>query len=377
MYRVLLRVIPLLVAACTGAGTSPEVGAEPGRTVRSLWEDPPVVGASVLVREAVITSGRGADGLTVYAQQPETTLGLEIRAAASLHGWPPPVGTPVSFRAIYEGPPTAPRVWLQDVDSVEVLGELAEPTVRDEPTGAPPPFTLARWSGIVIETRADPTGRLNTSGFRMESRFGVRAPGPGSVGVVTGLVTERETVTLRTEEDWQGTREPLVVVDATVADILDGKVPEGTWVRLEATQATPWSRGGRLTLLQDEARGLWVDTEGFDVGPGEVGERGVWVGEAIRGGDFWYLRTWVPREVVGVGIPAISEELVHGAIVQRQVLSLLPPNPLGERAADGDTLLDDRFIDLSGLPEDVEVTAAVDLSSGLSLAVIRAEALAP
>lgn len=358
----------LLLAVGCGPTPSepPSIDTPVGRTIDELWTNPPVAGATITVRDAVVVSRSTQDGLSAYLQSTTSTRGLEVRAAGPLDGWPPDIGTAVEVVVVFEGIGGAPRGWLRDRDDVAVVGTAA---VQTEPVdgGAPRIFTLARWPTITITSPADPTGRATTDGgFALDGRFGVAAPGPGSSGSMVGIVTELGGVALRSDVDFEGERVALAAVETTVARVIEGAHAQGDWVRLEATQATPWSRGGRVVVVQDETgRGLWTDVEGFGPFRSSVGDRAWWQGELRESGGVWRLRTWVQPEVTGAAAVVLSEVEAHGAVVERGFTELGDVDPYGERpVAEG--LLDDRFVDLAALTNVDELRVAVDASKEAS-----------
>jgi hypothetical protein len=359
--------------ACNGAPMSEPVGGPGGRTVAEVWDDPPVSGATITLRGATVLTARTRDGVSVIVQDATTGQGLEIRAGAALDGWPPEVGTSVDLGVVYEGAVDAPRAWLTDRDDIVVVGE-AEPIVTETaPDRAPRPWTLGSWPEVTVTSPSDPTGRASTDApFSLDGRFGVVAPGIGSSGPMIGIVTETNDVALRTEADWSGTQLELAAVETTVRRVLDGAHASGAWVQLDATQVTPWSRGGRAAVVQDEeGGGLWVDVEGFGAPPTSVEDRATWLGEVRASGETWRLRTWEPPVVHGKGTARTRETREHGALVVETVSGLGEVDPYGERALVDGTLLDDRFRDLAGLPDPATLRAVVDTTGGaVRLAVL-------
>lgn len=346
---------------------APDAGAVP-RSVVSLLDDPPSVGARVLLGPVTPISGAEPATGAVYVQDPSDGLGLRLLPGDVLGtDWPPVRGSSVQVRAVWAGEADDPVLFVDDPADVTVLDEgpvdevvLPDPPV-DDPVRA---FTLVRHPGLEVTSRPDPGGRADTSlGLPLEDRFGVGLPGLGSLGRLTALVMPTGALVPRTADDWEGTRRDPPPVATTLAEVVDRVHPAGTWVTFEAVQASSWSRGGRYVLIQDDAgRGLWVDAEGFDVVRGAVGERATWTGEVRRTRDLRWLRTWVSRgEVVEEGVPTVvSEAWRHGDVGRFEVSGLGPADAQGERTTAEGWLLDDRFVDLAGLADPTVVWAGVD-----------------
>lgn len=347
-------------------------------TVRDLREAPPAVGANVLVGPLSVLSGPTPGSGAVYLQSPEDGLGVEVRPGDHLDGWPPPIGTLLRLRGVHVGSTSAPVLYLSDVGDVELLGGVAETVVVQSPATPPGAYTLVSWPEVQITSAPDPSGRAYTSlQFVLEDRFRIGLPGLGNTGSVTGIVLPTGTVALRRPEDWVGTRSLGLIGALTLAQIRGGTIVDGAAVLVEATQATPWSRGDRYVLLQDAAgNGVWVDAEGFGDGRGQVGEIGVWQVEVRRFGAQPRLRTWWPHVVTGVREVVTSDEVVDGKLVERTVTGIGPSDVTGERATAEGWWLDDRFVPLAALGETAVVRAAVEArpDGSIRLAVLSYEA---
>lgn len=351
---------------------------EPVRTAAELRASPPVVGSTVRVGPLAVISGPTPATRAVYLQDPVHGVGVEVRRGARFDGWPPPLGTTLTLRAVYGGPAPAPVLYVRSADDVEVHGAGAAPVVVLAPEPPLTTFSLARWTGLRITSPTDPTGRAASSaGFELEDRFRVGLPGLGNSGTLTGIVLPGGTVAPRTSEDWAGTVEAGLAAVSTIAAVRGGLVPAGAALVIEAVQATPWSRGDRYLVLQDaDGLGLWLDAEGFSDGVGAAGQVGLWQVELRSYGDQPRLRAWLPRTATGSRQVRLSVELSDGALVERAVSGIGPPDETGERTTAEGWWLDDRFVSLDEIGEAATVRAAVEVrpDDSVRLAVLSFEA---
>lgn len=354
-------VVAMGLVACEATTAPPdEVEVADGpRTLDDVLADPPAYGASVLVGPLRITSPSSTGSGHVYAQDPVSGAGIQLRRGA-LDGWPPAVGTDVTLRLAWAGTPQVPVAWLPSMDNV-VDAAPGGPLVIAEAPESPAAYTLARYPQVRVTSMPDPVGRADTDlGRPLRDAFGAGLPALTSEGELTALVLEDGALALRDPEDWAGTWAAPSPLASDVATIRAGALSAGTWVRLNGTQATPWTPEGRYVVVQDEAgRGLWVDAEGFGVDDGTPGEVGAWTAEVRYEGDVPYLRSWWPVDVTGEASVVTATTPEDGAILDLVFQALGPTDAFGERVAGDGTVLDDRFGAIDALLPPVSVRGAL------------------
>lgn len=313
----------------------------------------------------VVVSGRAADAVSVVVQDAETGAGMLVLPSGRLDGWPPPLGTVVRLRGFYAGPSEAPVLYLTSAAAAVAVG-TAEPRLLDARAADLPAYALVRYDEVEVRTDPDPGGvAVLDDGVLTSGRFGRFVPASGSVGSLTGVRWSDGSVAPRDVDDWSGTVESVTPVDTTVADVLDGVHPTGLTVQVYATQVLGWTRDGRYTVLQDEAgRGVWVDGEGWWPWAGGTGNFGYYTGQVVVGEDRTYLRSWFPPTVeAGTRSVVVSPDVVDGLAVRRVVSGLGPPDAFGERTTAEGVVLDNRFRDLSTLPDPVELGGVWDATT--------------
>lgn len=329
--------------------------------IASLAVEPPPYGSTVRIARSRVITGRTADDGIVVVQDLVTGDGLAIQLGARLDGWPPAVGTEVWLRGWYLPVGGVPYLMLDEPSDWRDLDAVSEAVVAEAPEDLRT-WQLVSFPDVVVTSCADPVGFADTSlGRRFRDRFGVGVPGWGSAGALTAVVLTGGPLGLRTSDDWQGEWRECPPLDVTVAEVLEGRLANGTPVRFPATQATPWSRGGRYAVLQDASgAGLWADGEGFGIDESsEEGSIGWWRGE-IRGGSEPWVRTWWVPEVEADGEVVVSPagDAEDGRIRQVLVETAEPPDAFGERAVAGGGVLDDRFVPLEDLALPAELRVA-------------------
>lgn len=326
-----------------------------------------VSAGTLVVGPLRMTTGLASDRLTAFAQDPVDGAGIELRAGETLDGWPPPVGTPFKVRGYFAGDAAAPVIWVSATKDMVVTGEVEPVLVLDGET-PPPPLALARWEAVEVWTEPDPAGRAELSVRRStDGRFGRFVPGAGNTGALTGVLLGDGRIAPRSEDDWQGTRDPGVVLPSSVESILAGEVEAGATVTFEATQIAPWSIGGRYTVLQDAGgRGLWVDAEAWFPWVATEGTSATFTGQVQVVGGQWILRSWTPPVSLGLAAapPVTSANVVHGALVDLTVAGIRAADVRGERVMDGDLVLDDRFRPIDTIGDGWSVRGVVDDTAG-------------
>lgn len=361
--------LPVLLLAC-----APPPAADPPADTGVEVEAPVPVGdlpgtsfaARIRVGPVVVTSPVTRDRARFYVADPTSGEGLEVRLGGRFADDVPPVGTLATVTLVWVGPDDAPAGWIGSPDDVVPDGGFVTPRVADSPD-APAAFTLARWPDVAITSVLDPTGRAATSiGRPLVAAFAAPLPDVGNRGAVTGVVLADGGVAPRVEADWEGSRTVAERLEGTLAELLDGAYAEGVRVRVAGTQAGPWSRDQRFTVLQDEAgRGLWIDAEAFGVRTTVPRDSGLWTVEARRDDDGWSGRLWAEPELgerqdLRITFPALGEPLpVRGTLVEGVVTEVGPADAGGERPVAEGFVLDDRFVDLGALPPTVRVRGLV------------------
>jgi hypothetical protein len=354
-------VVAMGLVACEAVTAPPdEVEVADGpRTLDDVLADPPAYGASVLVGPLRITSPSSAGSGHVYAQDPVSGAGIQVRRGA-LDGWPPRMGADVTLRLAWAGTPEVPVAWLASMDNIVDEAPGGPLVVADAPE-APAAYTLARYPVVRVTSMPDPVGRADTDlGRPLRDAFGVGLPSWTSEGALTALVLEDGSLALRSGEDWAGAWADPAPIASDVATIRAGALSAGTWVSLAVTQATPWTPDHRYVVVQDEVgHGLWVDAEGFGGEVGAPGEVGTWTAEVRYDGEVPYLRSWWPAEVSG-SMPVVTATVPEdGAILDLVFQALGSPDPFGERVAGDGTVLDDRFGAIDALSPPVSVRGAL------------------
>ncbi len=374
-------VVALSAVACGEVPSAPPLDdAAPDIVVREigeLWEalaaPAGLATGAVVIVDGVVVAGPTADGLTTFLADPVTGDGLAVLRVGRVTGWPPPAGAEVRVRGAVAAGLPAPVLTLAGDNDRAVRTTSAEPVVAEAPD-APRAWTLASWPDVTVTSWPDPLGRADTSlGRPVSAALGAPLPAAGDVGRLTGVVLDDGAVALRDDPDWDGPRGPGVIVDTTLAAVVAGDFEDGTHVRFEATQWTPWSPGAREVVVGDAltAPGLWVDAEGFGRGVGAVGDRGTWRGEVRRDDDgLLRLRTWFDPVVLEAGAvpsrlgPAPAPPWPHGLPIVTTVSGIGPVSATGERTLDSGTVLDDRFGSLAALPDPARVFVVVDQRGG-------------
>lgn len=368
-----LVVVAMGLVACEATTAPPdEVEVADGpRTLDDVIADPPAYGASVLIGPLRITSPSTTGSGFVYAQDPVSGAGIQVRRGA-LDGWPPAVGSDVTLRLAWAGTPEVPVAWLASNDNVVDVAP-GGPLIVVESPESPAAYTLARYPVVRVTSMPDPVGRADTDlGRPLRDAFGTGLPAWTSEGALTALVLEDGALALRGPEDWAGGWADPAPLETDVATIRAGALSAGTWVRLAATQATPWTPEGRYVVVQDElGRGLWVDAEGFGIDHGVPGEVGTWTAEVRFDGDVPYLRSWWLAEVTGSAPVVASTVPEDGAILDLLFQTLGPTDAFGERVAGDGTVLDDRFGVIDALSPPVSVRGALLVrGDGVRVAVL-------
>ncbi len=338
-------------------------------------------GARVRVGPVVVVSPLLRDGTAFYVQELATGEGLEVRAGLRWPG-PPAVGEVVELSLLWVGSAVAPSGWLTDEAGLELLGVQAEPVVSPAVTDAGP-FALVQWPDVVVLTHATASGRAQLSnGQALDGAFGVAVPPRGNVGTVTGVRLRDGAVAPRTDTDWEGPRVALDGVEATVEEIVAGAHFNGSLVRVQATQAAPWSRDGRWTVLQGvTGDGLWLDAEGWAARWTVARDHGFWTAEVVDDGERIHLRGWTAPEITERRLFAAppwglaeGEALPpDGRVVELSYTGLGRPDAWGERTTAEGVVLDDRFVPIDAIGVDGVVRGAMDRRGGRPIfAVSRA-----
>lgn len=350
-------------------------------SVATLWGVGRLL-SDVVVREATVISPPSIGDGTVWVQDPEWGHGLAVRRAGHVPEWPPPMGARVRLAGFLGGTRAAPVLWVEGRRGVGVLDEgPTPPRVFDSPS-APLAWTLTRWEGLRVLADPDPAGRALLSIDReLDGRFGVALPGFGSEGDLVGIVMEDGAVAPTTNQDWTGPVGPSAPLERTVRQLLLGEGDLGMTARLHGVQATPWSEGGRWTVVQDPASGvgLFVDAEAWGVSTrSKPGDEVRWVVQVTVLGRQILLRTWHDPEVVGESEVTEAQNPRHGALWVDQVAGVQDPDRFGHRLTSSGLLLDSRFMDLADLPDPAWVRGVLDLSrEPPRMAVIEAGPLDP
>ena len=365
------------LAGCTPPEVDPIAPSNNSNTIKvaDLWDGRVEVDTRTTVSPLVVISPRTTDGLRFYASSASggPRSGLEIVLGAVIDDWPPPVGTAFIAEGILidDDPPSlwvsnssgllAPEEDGRPLVLTPQITDLAEidPLDRDDLRNG---LVLAR--DIRVTSTPDPLGRADSTSVPLAGRFGT-APGYNRTGDLVGIWDAEGRLSPRFVSDWSG-EWPSDPPQPADLGSLDG-LPSGTPVSLpDLIVATPWSRDRRWAVLQDAAgRGAWLDTEGWGLWASvEPGQIGTWAVEIRQTPEGRVLRTWVPPllEDLPPRAPILTDAIEDGAIVPFAAADLGPPDAYGERTTDGPTL-DDRFTDLSSLPEGgtASGTAAVRL----------------
>lgn len=352
------------------------------RGLDDVIASPPEYGSNVVIGPLRVVSGRQPITGYVYAQDPNTGRGIELRPGR-LDPWPPEVGVDLTVRVAWTGTPRVPTGWVASLDDVLDQAAGGVPMILDAPGELAPPavFALARWPAVEVKSNADPLGRADTSlPWPLHDRFLINLPNLGSRGGLTALVQPDGALAPRFTSDWEGTRELRSPIPASVAAVRAGVHLDGSWVSVTATQATPWSADLRYAVLQDEhGFGVWVDAEGMGLGVGEPGEVRTWAGEVRHDGDVAWLRAWeTPSEPIEAARPVRLGALGEASIVEVTVTGLAAPDAWGDRATAEGWLLDDRFGSVASLPDPSTVRAAARVRGGETrLAVLPAAVASP
>ncbi len=366
-----------LVAGCVDVPLVVHPGADGSAMIDvATLRDGTLSTGTMLVGPLRMTTGLAEDHLTAFAQDPVTGLGVELLMGEALDGWPPPIGTPLKVRGYYAGPAEAPVVWISAMKDVTVLGEPEPLTILDG-LDLPPALSLAQWEEVTVETMPDPGGRAELSVRRLtDGRFGRFVPDLGNYGAITGIVLEDGSVAPRAEDDWVGSRRQFTVPSATLDEVLGGAVEPGSYVRIRARQITPWSVGGRYTVIQDVlGQGLWVDAEGWSPWDAQAGHAAEFTGQVEVSAGTWRLRAWTAPvwEAEDVEPPHVSAARDHGDWVSLVVSGIQAADGRGDRRVDAAVVLDDRFQTLGAIEDGWTVQGVVDLTLGdPRLAVVEA-----
>lgn len=340
--------------------------------VAALWDGTAPSGRLTL-EPVVIISGRSTTGTSAYAQVPGggPRSGLRIEIPTLVGGFPPPIGTPVQLTGTWYLGREAPRLVVDQIDDVALLGPAHAPSVTTAETTDDLGGSLVRAAGLTVVSGVDPMGFADTDArVRLGGVFSV-TPGFQSAGDAIGVITDLGVLSLRRAGDWSGPLDGEPPLAATTADLHSGAVDDGSWIQLTAvTQVAPWSQDGRWTVVQDaDGVGVWVDTEAWSVRPSLEGDQLTWVGEARR--DPTRLRTWVDPVVVGEAVPVRVDTWDDGDLVELAITVLGEPADDGSRLTDDDLRLDPTFADLDALQAPAIVTGVVRDDGELRLAVIR------
>ena len=349
-----------LVGGC--APVLPDVLVDTGTsrsTPRDLWAGER---GGVVLGGVVVSSPRTVDDRAFYVQRPEGGPFSAVRIALQgvLEDLPPPIGTPVLLAGQVRDGVDGPELVVASEEGLRIVEESPEPVVPW--TGALTPAlaqSVVSMGEVTITSSVDPLGHADTDGpVGAGGAFGI-TPGFGRQGQLVGVLGGGR-ISLRDAEAWGGSlrgdpARPMPIEAARVQ-------PEGTPVVLDAVvQATPWDRSRRQVVVQDaQGRGLWVDTEGFDVASASAeGDVGTWEGEIRRDAEGVKLRVWLPPTVSGQGSVRRGREARDGAVVTRTVSGLQPVDALGEVVTAEGLVLDDRFVELSAMPDPAVIVAAI------------------
>ncbi|MEZ4240808.1 MAG: hypothetical protein R3F59_32565 [Myxococcota bacterium] len=364
-----MRALPwaaVLAAACEPPlATAPRDllgdGAEevPPRPVADLWGGEVSVGARVTVGPLVVTSPRDIDLAAFFAAAPEggPRSGVRVVLGPAIDDWPLPVGTGFTATGtlVQRRPPV---LWITaaadlaalDVEAPDVPVEPVVPAVLEGPDDDLR-YALCVAPALTVTSTPDPLGHADSTVVPLAARFGL-VPGYAREGDLTGILGDDGRLSARSADDWTGDLLGDLPFEGLPLWKVDG-VREGTPLVLDdLVLATPWSRDLRWAVVQDaEGRGLWVDQEGWSVwqrvAPTQVGR---WTVEVRYDEIGVYLRTWIAPKVRGTRPVAVQTHRDEGAMVYFGGGDLGPPDAYGVRTA-GVLTLDDRFVDLSELPE--------------------------
>lgn len=377
--RFVTAVMSILVACGVpepngGDGREAEGPALTGpRSVASLWGEVPL-NAIVTVQPARVVSPPTVLDEVVFVQDPAYGHGLAVRRRGHVPGWPPPIGTVVRLTGLLEGPRNAPTLWIEGDNAWSPTGvEPQAPRFFEDPP-MPRAWTLVTFRGVQVLTDPDPAGRaLTTLAREIDGRFGVALPGFQDEGDLSGIVQDDGAVAPRFRTDWTGEVGPSEPRARSVRDLLLGDGLVGMTARVTGVQATPWSSDRRWTVLQDPLSGigLFVDTEGWAIDRTTVpGDALAWTVQVGVVNGQVQLRAWTDPERVGTQSVTVADLWRHGAIVTDLLDGFGPVDATGERAVGEDLLLDDRFIDLGGLPDPAVLRGVVDDARGTRRLVV-------
>jgi hypothetical protein len=355
----MIRALTLL---CTGCVYYPLVEEEPAPpvTVSDLWEKVPAQGTTVTVA-AVVTSPSNAEGTHFYVADEAggPRSGVRVVMGGVLSGWPAPVGSPVEVRGSVQYGDHGPRLDVSTRDDLSLLGAPVPPVVTDWTPDLPDlGYALVRSPRLQVVSHVEPSGLAATDiGLRLGGAF-MGAPGWGARGRAVGILTQAAVLDPRTSTDWVGSaaQAPL---PGSLSELRAGAYEPGTPLELQGlARITPWSRDGRQAVLQDEhGRGIWLDNAGwsFDADAHRVG---TWVASALGSGPEALLLGWDVPTLGEEREASIRGDLADGALAWVDISGLVDEG-FGEWSTAEGHLLDDRFRDLSDLPDPATVLAAV------------------
>jgi len=352
----------ILLVGCTLPPSEAEEEPNPW-TARSLQDGLAVHGQTLTLADVVVTSPATIAGTHFFVQDPEggPRTGLRVEMAGVLDGWPPPIGTSVTLKGQVVYDAFGPTLRVFATADATVVDEPVE-TVVASPFDSTMPFDSL--SGLVtiklaITSDTDPSGHASTNldDVDLADLFGAGTPGWMAEGVLTGIYSQA-TLSLRAAADWEGDLDGAPPVDARLDEVW--QLEDGTPVVIgDALQATPWSRGDRWAVLQDDAGiGVWIDAEGWGL-DGAHGQTGTWSGQVRTDGEGLRLRVWSEPAIDGARTPIVGDITEDGALITYTADELGPPDAYGERATNGELVLDDRFVDLSDLTGPAELVGAI------------------
>jgi hypothetical protein len=374
MARGIIRVetLVLWIIWCVGCAptNAPEEPKETDKvTVAQLWSDSSLDGEWVDLEETLVVSGRTLDNTRFFVQEPHggNQSGLAVDLLGTLLAWSPSVGSRVSLSGTVSLTDIGPTLELADQDDGQILAEGEQANAVAYSDDSEMIFALVAVADVTVTSMPDPHGRADTDkDFGLERTFGVDNPGWQTVGNLVGVITTPGRVSLRSTGDWSGIFNGLDPVVSSIEALQDGEIADGVPVEVPGvTQATPWSRGGRFVVLQDElGNGIWLDAEGWSDATSQPGDTATWTGELRTDDEGPRLRSWFQPELVGSSAIITTDALSDGAILSSHTATVVEgPDDLGEWTTAEGHLLDDRFIALDDIGDSISFTGAVRITN--------------